>query len=57
MNVASGGGTIFFAVLTLVYLAALVGLVVAIVLSIRAWMQTAAALRRIAAALERRPPG
>lgn len=56
MNVASGGGGIIFAI-TLVYLAALVGLVVALILSVRAWMQTAAALARIAAALERRPPG
>ena len=53
MNVAGGG---FIAVFGLIYLGGIAALVVAIVLSVRAWMHAAKALERIADALEKRPP-
>ena len=46
-------GVFFFA---LIYLAVVVGAIMAIVLAVRALLRTAGALERIANALEKRPP-
>jgi len=53
MSVVGGG---FFFLIGLFYLAVIAGAIVAVVLTVRALMQTAHALQRIADALERRPP-
>lgn len=50
----AGGGALFLA--ALIYLAVIAGAIVAVVLAVRALMQSARALERIASALEKRPP-
>jgi hypothetical protein len=54
VNVVGGG---FFFIFGLLYLAVIVGSIVAVVVAVLSLLRTARALERIASALERRPPG
>lgn len=53
MNAGSGAIVLLVG---LIYLAGIAGVVVAVVLAVRALLHMASALERIAAALEKRPP-